>query len=85
MELPDERARMCEVRSLLLILLYVLSSVGAYTHLCACALVLGKKVGEKAWHSPIVLLNEDRKLKRSQVSLPHSCSGGVPLYAPLSN
>lgn len=82
---PSGRVRTCEIRSLLPILLYVLSSTGACTPVCVCALLLGKRVGEKAWHSPTVLPHEDRKPTRNQLHLPHSYLGGTPIYAPLSN
>lgn len=85
MALPHGRARTCEIRSLLLILLYILSSVDACTPPCVCALALCKRVGEKAWHSPIEVLYEDRKPTRNQLTLPHSSFGGGHLYAPLSN
>lgn len=85
MALPDGKARACEIRSLHPILLYVLSFVGACTPLCVCGLMLGKRVEEKAWHSPIVLMYEDRKPTRNQLWLPHASFGGAPIYAPLSN
>lgn len=46
MALPVGRAKICEIRLLLPILLYVCSSMGAAL-LCVWALVVGKRVGEK--------------------------------------